>query len=332
MALVVVDWRQADSAQLATLYADEIERWSRVLGWETAGSWDHIELGRRLGTVPGLLALDSTGAVAGWTFYLVHRGVLQIGGIVAVSEPATVALLDGIFASEVAAQARSATVFAFTDAPGLAAALAQRGFIVGGYDYLMKSFLGPGHVAGGAVAEASVDPVVLPELRHWRDREEESIAALLSIAYPGADGVRPFAPGGTTEEWQEYVGQLVSAAGCGTIMPEGCYVVPTGPGRIAGVVLVTRLASATAHIAQIAVDPQVKRRGLGRLLVNAACASASAAGCDRITLLVESRNLAARRLYEMSGFQAVARFVSAGLPQPLRLTNVAVRGRTAVRP
>ena len=315
MALAIVDWRQADRARLAALYAGEIRRWSDVLGWDTAASWDHIDLGRRLGTVSGLLALDANGAIAGWSFYLLHRGVLQIGGISAVSEPVTTALVDRICSSEAAANAQSATVFAFTEAPGLSDALARRGLTVGAYDYLVKTLpalsdSGPGAV--GLASDRSGEPAVSPALCHWRDREAESVAALLRLAYPGADGGRPFAPGGTVEEWQEYVDQLVGAAGCGTIMPEGCYVVPNGPDQISGVVLVTRLAAGTAHIAQLAVDPQATRRGLGRMLVEAACARASGAGCDRITLLVEGRNTAARRLYECSGFQAVARFVSAG--------------------
>jgi ribosomal protein S18 acetylase RimI-like enzyme len=115
-------------------------------------------------------------------------------------------------------------------------------------------------------------------------------------------------------------------------MPDGCYVVPGDADRVSGVVLVTRLAAATAHIAQIAVDPRARRLGLGRLLVNAACARAAEAGCDRITLLVEGRNAAARRLYETSGFDTVARFVSAGSSQPRRLTNVALGRGVDMRP
>ena len=51
-----------------------------------------------------------------------------------------------------------------------------------------------------------------------------------------------------------------------------------------------------------------------------------------MTLLVEGRNLAARRLYEAAGFHQVARFVSAGSRQPLRLRSVAARphGHTGV--
>jgi ribosomal protein S18 acetylase RimI-like enzyme len=112
-------------------------------------------------------------------------------------------------------------------------------------------------------------------------------------------------------------------------MPEACYIVPGGPDRVSGVVLVTRLAAATAHIAQLAVDPQAQRQGLGRILVEAGCASARAAGCDRITLLVDGRNAAAQRLYAACGFKVVARFVSAGTPQPVRLSSVATGGGAA---
>jgi ribosomal protein S18 acetylase RimI-like enzyme len=318
MAIACVDWRQADTKELAALYANEIRRWSASLGWDTASSWDQIELGRRIGTVSGLLAFDAHGAILGWTFYLLHRDVLQIGGFAAASETITTALVDGILSSAIAARAQAVTLFAFTDAPGLADALTQRGLAVNHYDYLSKA-LAPG-------------PGWRPrDVRRWRTDDAAAAATLLATAYPGADHARPFAPQGIAAEWREYVGQIVTTAGCGTIMPDGCLVVPSGPNRIAGVVLVTKLAATTAHIAQIAVEPQAQRRGLGRLLVSAACASASEAGCGRMTLLVDGRNNVARRLYEASGFVGVARFVSAGSRQPVRLTSVAAAGAAVVR-
>ena len=319
MGIACVDWRLADRGGLAALYAAEISRWSAALGWDTASSWNHIELGRRLGTVPGLLAVDAAGAIAGWTCYLLHRDVLQVGSFVATSEAVTTALLDSMLSSETAARALSVTLFAFTDAPGLPAVLTRRGFSVGNYDYLIKP-----------LADEPGPPP--PEARRWCDGDAAATAVLLATAYPEVDEARPFAPRGTAEEWQEYVGQLVGATGCWTIMPDACCVVPNGPDRIAGVVLVTRLAAAAAHIAQIAVEPAAQRRGLGRLLLRAACARASDAGCDRMTLLVDGRNARARHLYGESGFFQVARFVSAGGRQPLRLTSVAAAGGVVMRP
>jgi ribosomal protein S18 acetylase RimI-like enzyme len=318
MPIACVDWRTVDARALTPRYAEEIERWSRALDWDTAASWDQIELGRRMGTVPGLIALDSEGIAVGWTFYLLHRGVLQVGGIVAASEAVTVALVDGVFSSSAARSAQSVTLFAFTDAPGLRDRLTAWGLSVGHYDYLRK-ILTPG------------PPQRLDTVRRWQTRDVEAAAALLGTAYPGSDEARPFAPHGTRSEWQEYVGQMVETTGCGTIMPGSSFVVPISADRIAGVVLTTKLAAATAHIAQIAVSPETQRRGLGRLLVGAASASAGEAGCERMTLLVDGRNAKARRLYETSGFVAVGRFISAGSCHPVRLTSVAAAGAAVVR-
>jgi ribosomal protein S18 acetylase RimI-like enzyme len=303
MAIACVDWRDVDRERLAALYAAEIRRWSDVLGWDTASSWDQVELGRRLGTVSGLCALDAAGAIAGWTFFLRHRDVLQVGGFLAASEDVTMALLDGILASDTATRARSVTFFAFTGAPGLTDVLTRRGLTVVRYTYMAKPLV-----------EEPRTPS--PGERPWRADDTSAIATLLAAAYPTVDEGRPFAPRGTAEEWQEYVGQIVRASGCGTIMPDACFVAPHGPDRLAGAILVTRLAAATAHVAQVAVDPEAEGRGVGRLLIGAACATARQAGCARMTLLVDDRNTRARRLYEQAGFVAAAGFVSAGRVSP----------------
>jgi ribosomal protein S18 acetylase RimI-like enzyme len=65
-----------------------------------------------------------------------------------------------------------------------------------------------------------------------------------------------------------------------------------------------------AHVRQIqglAVDPDVRRKGLGRLLMEAACDEARRQGARRITLRVLSTNAAARRLYASMGFQVEGR-------------------------
>jgi ribosomal protein S18 acetylase RimI-like enzyme len=59
------------------------------------------------------------------------------------------------------------------------------------------------------------------------------------------------------------------------------------------------------HVRQIqgfAVDPAERRRGLGRLLLEAVCEEARRQGARRLTLRVLSVNTPARRLYEAAGF------------------------------
>jgi len=67
--------------------------------------WREVERGRQQRTVHGLLAIDAAGAVAGWTFYILHGRTLQVGGLRAASADAARALVDGIFASDLAAAA-----------------------------------------------------------------------------------------------------------------------------------------------------------------------------------------------------------------------------------
>jgi ribosomal protein S18 acetylase RimI-like enzyme len=60
-----------------------------------------------------------------------------------------------------------------------------------------------------------------------------------------------------------------------------------------------------AHVAQLqglAVDGSVRRRGVGRALIDAACALARERGARRITLRVLGTNPGAQRLYTAAGF------------------------------
>jgi len=318
MPTACVDWRHAAAERIAALYRDEMARWA-TLGWDTAPTWRTVEIGRALGTLPGLLAVDGCGAIVGWTFYLLHGERLQVGGLVAASASVTNLLLDGALSGDVASRAQGVTLFALAGAPELDGALAARGLAVDRYAYLARPLEWPARRASG-------------DLRDWRASDAEATAALLAEAYPGADAARPFAPRGRAAEWREYVGQLTAAAGCGTLMEDCCIVLPDGHGRLGALALVTRLSATTAHLAQIAVDPAAQRQGIGRLLVDEACNRARRAGCERITLLVGGRNARARRLYDTSGFGVTAGFVSAGRLQPLRLTSVAAGGHAITRP
>jgi len=63
---------------------------------------------------------------------------------------------------------------------------------------------------------------------------------------------------------------------------------------------------ANSHVRQIqglVVDRECRRRGLGRMLVEAACEEARRRGARRLSLRVLGHNVAARRLYESCGFE-----------------------------
>lgn len=61
------------------------------------------------------------------------------------------------------------------------------------------------------------------------------------------------------------------------------------------------------HITLVAVDPDLRRRGLGLLVLKALLAEAAAAGAERATLEVAAGNTAARALYQRLGFREAGR-------------------------
>lgn len=67
------------------------------------------------------------------------------------------------------------------------------------------------------------------------------------------------------------------------------------------------LVAGEAHIATLAVDPQQRNRGFGKLLLQTMLSDAQARGGCSATLEVRASNLVAQRLYTGFGFALVGR-------------------------
>jgi ribosomal protein S18 acetylase RimI-like enzyme len=85
------------------------------------------------------------------------------------------------------------------------------------------------------------------------------------------------------------------------------FLVAEYEGRLVGFVRVVQPVplDSAAHVRQIqglAVDPDIRGRGLGRTLLEAACDVARRQGARRMTLRVLSTNTIARKLYASAGF------------------------------
>lgn len=76
-----------------------------------------------------------------------------------------------------------------------------------------------------------------------------------------------------------------------------------GAGRLAGFILCRAIAG-EAEVLTLAVDPGLRRQGLGRALLEAAAALA-APTCEALFLEVADDNIAAIGLYEGAGFARV---------------------------
>jgi ribosomal protein S18 acetylase RimI-like enzyme len=293
------DWRLVPASVVEPLLERERAAWLDDLGWDVRAAWQGVEPARRAGTLAGFVAKDASGRIAGWTAFLLHSGNLQVLAFVASSPEAAAALVDAILESEEHAAAEAVLFCVRSAAEALPSALSIRGFRVERYRYLTASLV-------------AAPPVPSP-LRTWSD-DGARLARLFARAYEDETTTRAFAPHGTTDEWVEYVVSLITTTGCGRFAPALSFVSPAAdPTELDGAVVVTALAPGTSHVAQIAVDPAERGRGLGRHLLERAMSAAAAAGESHMTLLVAASNRAALSLYERAGFRDQSSFVVARL-------------------
>jgi ribosomal-protein-alanine N-acetyltransferase len=323
MPFHLADWRTAGAHQMAPVLAAEMRRWRLDFAWDVAEAWRTIEPARVAGALPGFVATDSAGRVAGWTCFLEHEGALQVAALVSSDAGVTRALVDGILASPDARRAEVYAVSVRDAAPGLPDALASHGFETVQYRYLERALdsarpaFSPNHRATAGPSDRA---------RAWVAADAPRFARLCARAYADPREIRAFAPRGTDAEWQDYVDGLVSGPGCGRLIVGASAAVPAGASasEIDAGVIATDLCLGTGHIAQVAVDPARQGEGIGAALVARAIAAFQSRGFRRVTLLVSAANRRAADVYTRAGFHARGAFLVAVNRQPRRLTSVAL--------
>lgn len=308
------DWRLASAEVVGGLLEAERQRWISTLHWDAQPAFDLLERSRQSGQAAGLLAYGADGRPTGFTHYFLHNRRLQIGGLVADSGEVTRQLLDDVLRTPEAELAGEVLCFAFPASTALEGALSRRRFDVTRYSYLQRA------LAPVTAAAPSAAPAIASQLRTWTEDDAVDTVRLFARAYAGSEAAKAFAPRGTLEEWAQYVAQVIKTPGCGRFLPAASLSVQhPADDRLRGLVLTTALQRDTAHIAQLAVDPAYRRRGLARALLEEASRRAGAAGRWRVTLLVANDNTAALDLYASLGFEPVAHFLHATRQAPNRL-------------
>lgn len=313
----LADWREVDPAAVAGLWDEQNARWSDRLAWDSSATWAQVEAQRRSGNLPGLILFDGR-RICGWTFFLVHHGTLQIGALESDSPESTEAILDAVLSmAEPSIAPGGVMVFAFSEAPGILPALADRGFVSESYWYLVRD-LANAHRSGG----------VFP----WSPAAAAQVPSLLARAYGRPVTTRPFARQGTAAEWQEYAAELLAFGACGRFVPELSASWMSSDDTLAGAIVTTVIAPKTAHLAQVAIDPAQQGRGLGAAMLRDVIAKVKWAGFERVSLLVSGNNRAAVGLYSGSGFAGSERFISAGRDEVLAGIDAAIYPRRSTRP
>lgn len=301
--LRVEDWSRLPAGALDLLYEEECRRWTATIDWDFAPSVRMVEQARIDGRLPGFVARAGDGHVTGWCFFVLHEGLLQIGGLAGETSEVLGGLLRAVLGSSHARASRGVTCFLFPGSPSTRRALERHQFALERHVYLTREQPAGGPPAGPGeplknlrwLALAEVDPI--------------DLARLLASAFAGQADARCYAPDGRLDQWAHYVAQLLRTPACGRYLPDASFALTAADGRLVGAVLTTAVGSRTAHLAQVVVHPEWQGRGLGRRLVEAGSAAASTLGYPIVSLLVAHSNTAALSLYTRLGFQQRSGFL-----------------------
>lgn len=130
------------------------------------------------------------------------------------------------------------------------------------------------------------------------------LGALLVAVHHGFDAQRFLEPGPDTA--RGYGGFLVSQLG----RPDVVVLVAEEEGRVVGYSYgavegtdYMALRGPAGVLYDVVVDPGQRRRGVGRMLLDASIAALEAKGAPRVVLSTAERNEAAQRLFARAGFR-----------------------------
>jgi ribosomal protein S18 acetylase RimI-like enzyme len=313
----IVDWRDVPPETVRGLLLAERCRALEERHWDLAHLFRTVEQARHRGDLPGLILRSSSGTAVGWVFFVLSNRLLQIGGLHAETAGGVRRLLTAVMHSPEAALAQGVSCFLHARSPSLASALTRLGFDLQRYEYL-EAMLTPSW------------PVTAPEVpsQAMTHADAPHLVRLLARGYDGQAVSRAFAPNARLDEWATYVRQLLSGPSAGAWRPDLSLVLTAPDGRLAGAIVVTEVASGVAHVAQLVVDPDHRRRGVARALLSAAGAAAAAQGVTRVTLMVSDANDRALALYRSLGFSPRSVFLQGRRgPVSRTLNGVTIRGR-----
>lgn len=143
----------------------------------------------------------------------------------------------------------------------------------------------------------------------WERRHDRRAAELLYETY--CDHVDAFINDqySSLEGTTRLIDNIIRHHGCGEYLSQHSLVVVHKPTRqLAGILALTAVRSATAHIPQVAVAKRFQGQGVGTGMIDLALARLRDKGYQEISLTVTDLNASAVRLYERLGFQTFRTF------------------------
>lgn len=309
MAVEVVDIRHFEARDFLPVLTAESSSWTHALRWDYGASARVISACLAEKKLSGY-ALVADKRIHGYSFF-VYEGVKGLIGDLFVQPDATVRqhallLLEHVVETLKATPGLSRIEaqlphFSYKD---LAPFFGSHGFSSYPRSFMLlrlknRSF--QPKARGGLLGEIRIEP--------WRRSHDAKASRLLADVY------REHVDAAINDQYRSVTGtahlveNIVHLRGCGETLPEASLIaihIPTG--LIAGILAVTAVRTATAHIPQIAVASEFQHSGIGAALLESAFQELEKRRFEEVSLTVTDQNADALRFYERIGFESFHSF------------------------
>ena len=305
--LELLDLREFSARQLRPLLEAEAQVWQEKLRWDYRSSTELLLQYLDSRILPGFVALDR-GKISGYTFcvYEGHKAVVGdafagFSGDLAITETLLRRLLELLLQSPNIGRIESQLLL-------YDAGLMEDCFLEAGFSRYPRLFMeidlhrrtDPAPPAG-RIADL--------ELLPWSSIYYQAAAELIHAAYLGHIDAKINDQYCSLHGSLRFLHNIVRFPGCGVFEEQQSWFLREREnGRLAGMLLCSRVAPDVAHITQLCIHPAWRGRGLGRVLLDHAVWSLRKSGSAAITLTVTEANQPAVKLYEKTGFDIRHRF------------------------
>jgi ribosomal protein S18 acetylase RimI-like enzyme len=320
LAIEIVDIRQYDASDFAALLAAESEAWRASLHWDYAGSARLIATCLNERRLTGYALVDQR-RITGYSFFLYEAEKGLIGGLYVERDTEThgraLLLLEHVLETLMATPGirRIEAQLPHFSAQELEPAFAPRHF----KSYLRNFMLlplAPPRAHQGASLPARTgnslragQPADAFSVEPWERRYERQAVSMLYHTYRDHIDAVINDQYSSTAGAARLVENIVQLRGCGEFITRASSVaIHRSTRKLAGVLALTAVRPATAHIPQIAVAPEFQGVGLGSLMLKSAFEELQREGFHEVSLTVTDMNQGAVRLYERLGFETFHSF------------------------
>lgn len=296
-----VDLHTISPSSIEPLLAEEALRYAELMHWDFSAT---ARLVRELVATANLegIALVDAGRVVGYSYYVLEDHKAVIGDAYVIDEYASPATERLLLATTLESIRRQPTVRRVEGQP-MMLRYAYTHPRADRYERLLLELpLADTHWP---------EKLTLPEklrIDPWSWRYEEDAAEILFRSYRGHPDAEMNDQYRAPGRARTYLRNMVNYPACGAFAPEASYVIlgngGTGPKGFvcSSVCRMPNEGLFVGHVAQLCVIPELRRTGLGRLLLSSALAHFASAGCDVATLTVTAANPGALDLYTSFGF------------------------------